>query len=144
MAEKYTTFRRRKRSHAGLVVVVALVIGILLIGGGVAVYSTSSSVRNAITENNVPLACYVSGNDLIVLLEDEGNINTVASIEVIMEGYTIPTGYSVKSVPQVSGQRKVVYTDLLWGIYDKIQLRFRANFHDGSVKTIWTGTVKVT
>lgn len=137
MSKQNSSFRKRKKSPIGLIIMGFIILAVILTGAGTAMYLSANSARNVIEETNIPLTCYVSGDDLIVTLQDAGRTQEIISIEVILDGYTIPPGYSIQLVPRETGVKKIVYLNLASGIDGEVQVIFRARFTDESEKTIW-------
>ncbi|MDO5844893.1 MAG: hypothetical protein Q4Q53_07095 [Methanocorpusculum sp.] len=141
---QYETIKRRKKSPIGLIAIIAAVVCIVIAGACVALFLTSNAVSDVVDSSGVSLTCSVSGNDLIVTIYDTGRADDIEYITIAMEGYTIPPGYSVKSLPSGNYPKSIVYEDVATGISGNMQISFRATFKDGTSSIIWMDTVRFT
>lgn len=124
---------------------VMVVIAIIMIGGGAAVYAASNSITKTIDDSNVQMNCFVSGNDLVAQILEGGAAEDVVHIELVMEGYTMPPAICVKAVPTDNHYPKeALYKDVAAGITGNLKILFKGTFKDGTKKTLWTGTVRFT
>ncbi|MDO5845973.1 MAG: hypothetical protein Q4Q04_03510 [Methanocorpusculum sp.] len=147
MASRQQTqsFKKRKKSPAGLITIICIVIGIIIAGGAAAIYAASNTISGTITQANVQMSCFISGNDLVAQIHTGGASEDVTYLELVMEGYTMPPALCTQPVPQNSHYPKeIIYKDVAAGIKGELQILFKASFRDGIKKTIWTGTVRFT
>lgn len=140
-----SAFKRRKKSYTGLILLIIGVIAIIACGSFAVVYMALATVDSAVDRADIPMTCYVAGNDLIVAIQPGGSSQSLTMIELTMEGYTLPPGHATKVVQEGDVfPKKIEYTDVASGIYGDLNILFKGVFTDGSKKTIWTGIIKFT
>lgn len=134
--------RKRKKSPVVPILVILILTGIIL--GAAVVFFSMSSAKPAVEEAGIPLSCYISGNDIVVVIDKDIPMDHVYAIELIIDGYTLPPGYSTKEIQQGNFQKIITYREMVAGLYGSIHAGFRAHYFDGAVKTIWAGTIRIT
>lgn len=143
MARELQSFKKRKQSKAGLIVVIAVVALIVLCGGVAGVVFSTKTVDNVVGESNIFLSVSVTGNDLVVQIYDQGNCRDLQHIILAIDGYTMPAGIATKSLTSNFPQT-VVYSGMAGGITGDRQVSIKGIFMDSSTSTVWIGTVRFT
>lgn len=141
---QYQTIRRKKKSPIGLIVIILIVVLMVAGGAGVALFATANAVTDIVDSSGISLSCSVSGNDIIVTLFDGGRSNDIKAIQMEMQGYTLPPGYSLKQVPDGHFPKTIKYENVASGITGDMAISFRATFNDDTSKVIWMDTVRFT
>lgn len=137
---QYETIKRRKSSMGGLAIVIIIAVVIVAIGAFIGIYAATQAVDSVISSSDVLIGASVSGDDIIVEIFESPKSSEVLGLTIVMEGYNIPQGLS--TVPVTNG--KVVYKDMAIGITGSKQVSFKAQFTDGTTKTIWMDTLRFT
>lgn len=137
---QYETIKRRKSSMAGLAIVIIVAVVIVAVGSFIGIYAATQAVDSVISSSDVLIGVSVSGNDIIVEVFDSPKSDDVVCMVIVMEGYNIPKGLSTKGVVD----DKIIYSGIAAGITGSKQVSFKAQFKDGSTKTVWMDTLRFT
>ncbi|MDO5845428.1 MAG: hypothetical protein Q4Q04_00745 [Methanocorpusculum sp.] len=138
-----TAIRSRKKIPAGLIVTIVIVLGIAFTGAGIGIFSMSQTVNAVIDSSEIALSCSVKGDDLIVELYQSGQSDKIVSLELVMDGYTLPSNYAVMLVPRGDYPKTITYPNVFVGIYNQQTIAFKAQFTDGSIRTVWMDTLHI-
>ncbi|MDO5843951.1 MAG: hypothetical protein Q4Q53_02245 [Methanocorpusculum sp.] len=145
MTEKkhYQTIRRKKKSPAGIIFVVIGIFAVILCVGAVGIFMMSQTVDAVVHSSDIIISVTVSGNDIVVKLYESDEADKLESIELNMEGYSLPPGYSTKSVPLTSYPKIITYDSVAFGMHGNMQVSIKGIFKDGTSKIIWMDTLKM-
>lgn len=137
---QYETIKRRKKSKS--VPILILIIAVVIVGGGalIGVFVAGQAVNNVVENSEVLIGASVSGDDIVVEIFDSPRSSDVVGLTISIEGYSLPQGLS--TVPVTDG--KVVYHDMAIGMSGLKQVSFKAQFSDGTSKTVWIDTLRFT
>lgn len=140
----YHQRRKRRKSYAGIIAVLFVVITIVIGCGIFALTMVSNTTGKTVNNAGISINSYVSGNDIAVDILGGGESSNLVSIELILDGYTLPPGYSVKFTTNKEYPQKIIYENAAKGIYDNLVVSYKGTFSDGSSKIIWKDTIRFT
>lgn len=139
-----SALRSRRKSSSGLFITIAIVFAIVLVGSLAGVFFTMQSINAVIESSDLTIACSVKGDDLIIHLYKSGRSDEIVSLELVMEGYTIPSNYAIAVVPRNEYPREIIYPNVFSGIYTEQQaVVLKAFFTDGTTHTVFMDTLQV-
>ncbi|MDO5844515.1 MAG: hypothetical protein Q4Q53_05170 [Methanocorpusculum sp.] len=146
MAEKkrYETIKRKKKSPAVLIAIVVFILAAAVIGVIAGFFALSGLVGNIVDSSDILMTCTVSGNDIAVKLMKSEHSDNLVNLEVVLEGYEIPKGYSIKEIPVGDYPKTIIYENIAAGITGVKQVSIRGLFKDGTSKIIWMSSLKMT
>ncbi|MDO5845812.1 MAG: hypothetical protein Q4Q04_02695 [Methanocorpusculum sp.] len=144
MSDKLSLFRKRKLLIPVWILALALVVFCAALGAGGNAVSQTTNLSGPVSGGDSPFTCHISGNDIIAVLEEGYNTENLLSLEILIYERPLPVSDRIKAVPLGPGQKEIIFPQVATGMDQNIQLTFLAYFADGSVKTVWTGTIFIT
>lgn len=141
--ERYHSIRKRKKSPVGIIAVVVGVFAVVLVGLLIGFFMMSQTVDAVVHSSDIIISASVSGNDLIVKIYESKEADKLESIELNLEGYSLPPGYSTKAVPATAYPKLISYDSVAFGMHGSMQVSIKGIFKDGTSKIIWMDTIKM-
>ncbi|MDO5843877.1 MAG: hypothetical protein Q4Q53_01860 [Methanocorpusculum sp.] len=141
--QKSKTNGRKKKSFSAVIIiaVTALIIifGVILAG----LFMSGNTSESIIESQNIPITCTVSGNDIIVTVMKSAESDYLKSIEINMQGFEIPPGYSVRELADTDYPKIVSYKNIVAGMSGVLMVSFIGYYYDGSHRVLWRKSVKI-
>ncbi|MDO5846543.1 MAG: hypothetical protein Q4Q04_06440 [Methanocorpusculum sp.] len=136
---------RHKRSPAEIIAIVCLVAAIGVFSGAVTVfvYVAPSPIESAVSSADVLAGCFVSGDDLIVQIQEGGSADSLVLIELVVDGYDVPPSLCIHDVPTgMQYPKTVIYDNIAAGMNGDLRILFKGTFKDGTRDVIRTNGVR--